>query len=193
MIQSRNLTPNLSETQRLRARMIASCVMFALISIPLILRLVPAPTRIYGFRTARPCRGRNLVIRRNAFMGWDAAGSRRSSSELLMVMLPAAVKRWVLWIALWGRCSARWRPRLILYGLVGSGRYLRPSETGAGRRHRSRFLIDLPHPRLPPPLTRAAVRSRPRSVPRTTTTMAAGSAGFPKGASSGRLQPSRFK
>jgi uncharacterized membrane protein len=99
MIQSRNLTPNLSETQRLRARLIASCVMFALISIPLILRLVP-PNGIYGFRTGSTLSSPAIWYPANAFMGWTLLLAAVVSATL-MVLLPAAVKRWVLWVALW--------------------------------------------------------------------------------------------
>ena len=39
----------LQDAERKRARLIASCIVFALISIPLILKIVP-PNGIYGFR-----------------------------------------------------------------------------------------------------------------------------------------------
>lgn len=98
-MQSRNLSPNVSETQRVRARLIASCVMFALISVPLILRLVP-PNGISGFRTGATQSSPAIWYPANAFMGWALLLAAVVSATLL-VMLPLTVKRWLVWATLW--------------------------------------------------------------------------------------------
>jgi uncharacterized membrane protein len=99
MIQPRKAPDAASELPRVRARLIASCVMFAIISIPLILRLVP-PNGLYGFRTGSTMSSPAIWYPANAFMGWTLLLAAVVSATLL-VMLPATAKRWVLWVALW--------------------------------------------------------------------------------------------
>lgn len=88
-----------SGQQRVRARLIASCVMLAIVSIPLILGLVP-PNGIYGFRTSSTLSSKAIWYPANAFMGCALLLAAVVSAALL-VMLPASVKRWLLWAALW--------------------------------------------------------------------------------------------
>jgi uncharacterized membrane protein len=83
--------------QRKRAKLIASCVMIAIISIPLILRVVP-PNGIYGFRNAATRSSPAIWYPANAFMGW-ALLLAAVISAISLVVLPATVKRWVLWVA----------------------------------------------------------------------------------------------
>jgi hypothetical protein len=81
--------------EQMRARLIASCVIFAIISVPLILRVVP-PNGIYGFRTATTQSSREIWYPANAFAGW-ALLIAASLSATLLVVLPVTVKRWLLW------------------------------------------------------------------------------------------------
>jgi len=85
------------DTQRMRARLIASCVMWVIISIPLILKLVP-PNGIYGFRIPATQASRAIWYPANAFMGWALSVAAVASGTLL-VTLPVTVKRWTLWAA----------------------------------------------------------------------------------------------
>ncbi len=85
------------DTTHMRARLIASCVVFAIISIPHILRVVP-PNGIYGFRTAETLSSRAIWYPANAFMGWALLASSAIGAAFLLV-LPATVKRGVLWAA----------------------------------------------------------------------------------------------
>src|SRR5439155_21719602 len=57
------------DTQHMRARLVAACVMWVIISIPLILKLVP-PNGIYGFRIPATQASRAIWYPANAFMGW---------------------------------------------------------------------------------------------------------------------------
>ena len=84
-----------TETQRKRARLIASCVLLVIISTPLILRVVP-PNGLYGFRVAATRSSAAIWYPANAFMGW-ALSVAAVISAILLVILPATVKRWVLW------------------------------------------------------------------------------------------------
>ena len=83
------------DPERVRARLIASCVMFAILSIPLVLRLVP-PNGIYGFRTSATHSSPAVWYSANAFMGWALLIAAIVSTTLLAV-LPGTVKRWLLW------------------------------------------------------------------------------------------------
>jgi hypothetical protein len=83
------------ETERLRARLVASCVLFATISIPLILRAVP-PNGVYGFRIALIQSNSAIWYPANAFMGWALLVAAVIGATLL-VILPVTVKRWLLW------------------------------------------------------------------------------------------------
>lgn len=85
------------DTQRMRARLIASCVMWVLISVPLILKLIP-PNGIYGFRIPATQASRAIWYPANAFMGWALSVAAVVSATLIGV-LPETVKRWVLWAA----------------------------------------------------------------------------------------------
>ena len=57
------------DSERRRARLIASCIVFALISIPLILRVVP-PNGVYGFRNSTTLSSKAIWYPANAFAGW---------------------------------------------------------------------------------------------------------------------------
>jgi hypothetical protein len=81
--------------QQKRAQLIASCVLLVIISVPLILRVVP-PNGMYGFRTASTRSNPAIWYPANAFMGWALAGAALVSATLL-VMLPPAAKRWLVW------------------------------------------------------------------------------------------------
>jgi hypothetical protein len=82
-----------------RARLFASCVIVAIISVPLILGVVP-PNGIYGFRTAVTRSSRAVWYPANAFAGW-ALLSAASVSATLLAILPGTVRRWLLWAILW--------------------------------------------------------------------------------------------
>jgi len=84
------------ETQRKRAKLIASCVILAIVSIPLILRVVP-PNGVYGFRVGAT-RNPAIWYPANAFMGW-ALLVAAVMSETVLLRLPEGVKRWLLWVA----------------------------------------------------------------------------------------------
>ena len=85
------------DTQRMRARLIASCVMWVIISIPLILKLVP-PNGIYGFRIPATQASRAIWYPANAFMGWALSVAAVASGTLLFT-LPATARRSTLWAA----------------------------------------------------------------------------------------------
>jgi hypothetical protein len=85
------------ETQRNRAQLIASCVIFAIISIPLILQVVP-PNGLYGFRVGSMRSNPAIWYPANAFMGWALLVAAAMSSTVLL-LLPAGIKRWLLWVA----------------------------------------------------------------------------------------------
>ncbi len=91
----RRSRPEDTNTDHVRARLIASCVVFAMLSIPLILKLVP-PNGIYGFRTGAAQSSRAIWYPANAFMGW-ALLAAAAISATAQVVLPPTVKRWVLW------------------------------------------------------------------------------------------------
>lgn len=79
--------------ERYRARLIASCIVIAVISIPLILHWVP-PNGIYGFRTSVTRSNVDIWYPANAFMGWALLlGAAVSGGGL--VYLPETAKRWL--------------------------------------------------------------------------------------------------
>jgi hypothetical protein len=80
---------------RKRAQLIASCVVLVIIGVPLILRVVP-PNGFYGFRTPATQSSSAIWYLANAFMGWTLVVAAVVSAVLLMI-LPATVKRWVVW------------------------------------------------------------------------------------------------
>ena len=86
---------SLSDTERVRVRLIASCVLIAIISIPLILRVVP-PNGSYGFRIHATQSSRAVWYPANAFMGRAMLAASGICATLLMA-LPATVSRWFLW------------------------------------------------------------------------------------------------
>jgi uncharacterized membrane protein len=80
--------------ERYRARLVASCVLLAAISIPLILRLVP-PNGVYGFRTSVTRSSVAIWYSANAFMGWALlVGACVSAAGL--VYLPTTSNRALL-------------------------------------------------------------------------------------------------
>lgn len=83
------------EPERTRARLVASCVGFVIVSVPLILRLVP-PNGMYGFRTGATRSTPEIWYQANAFMGW-ALSIAAVASATLLIMLPRTLKRWMLW------------------------------------------------------------------------------------------------
>jgi len=108
------------DTERKRTQLIASCILLIIISIPLILRVVP-PNGVYGFRTASTQSNSAIWYPANAFLGWAllvAAGI----SAIVLLILPATVKRWLLWAAflvpVFGAIVASF---VYLNGLIESG------------------------------------------------------------------------
>jgi len=81
-------------SDRTRVRLVASCVLLVIVSVPLIFRLVP-PNGLYGFRTGAT-RAPAIWYPANAFMGWSLSIAGVASAALLVV-LPMTAKRWVLW------------------------------------------------------------------------------------------------
>jgi SdpI/YhfL family protein len=78
------------EPERIRARLIASCVLLVIISVPLILRLVP-PNGMYGFRTGATRSTPAIWYQANAFSGWALSIAAIVSAAWLIV-LPATAK-----------------------------------------------------------------------------------------------------
>ncbi len=83
--------------ERLRARLIATCVIFALISVPLILKLVP-PNGVYGFRTSITRASDANWYQANLFSGL-ALLTAAAASAALLVAIPARTPRWAVWSA----------------------------------------------------------------------------------------------
>ena len=108
------------ETERKRTQLIASCVLLMIISIPLILRVVP-PNGVYGFRTASTQSNSAIWYPANTFMGW-ALLVAAAISAIVLLILPATVKRWLLWAAflvpMFGAIVASF---VYLNGLIESG------------------------------------------------------------------------
>ena len=92
------------DPERIRARLVASCVGLLIISVPLILRWVP-PNGMYGFRTGATRSTPAIWYQANAFMGW-ATSIAAVASATLLVMLPMTAKRWVLWAVFFGPLAA---------------------------------------------------------------------------------------
>ena len=88
------------ETERHRVRLIAACLLLAMVSIPLILRVVPI-NGIYGFRTALTMSSSEIWYPVNVFAGWALLIAAGLGATVLWI-LPATVKRWVLWATFWG-------------------------------------------------------------------------------------------
>ena len=68
--------------------LLLACGFVALVSIPLIMRIVP-PNRIYGFRTRRTLANESTWFRANAFAGWALFIAAIASAVLLMTVHPA--------------------------------------------------------------------------------------------------------
>ncbi len=85
------------QAERQRARLIASCIVFAIISIPHILRLVP-PNGVYGFRTAATQSNRAIWYQANAFSGWALLVASAIGATTLLI-LPTTARRWLVWAA----------------------------------------------------------------------------------------------
>ena len=81
---------------QLRARIIASDVFIAIISVPLIIWMVP-PNGVYGFRVSAT-RDPAIWYPANAFMGWALLVAAVMSATALL-RLPEGAKRWLLWAA----------------------------------------------------------------------------------------------
>ena len=92
------------ETERVRARLVASCVLLVIISLPLILHLVP-PNGMYGFRTGATRSTPAIWYQANAFSGWALSIAAIASATLLLVV-PATAKRWMLWALFFGPLAA---------------------------------------------------------------------------------------
>jgi hypothetical protein len=86
-----------ADTERTRAKLIASCVLFMIISVPHILRVVP-PNRVYGFRTSLTMSNSAIWYQANAFNGWALLIASAISATVLM-FLPATARRSVVWAA----------------------------------------------------------------------------------------------
>jgi uncharacterized membrane protein len=80
--------------ERYRWRMVASSVVIAAVSVPLILRRVP-PNGVYGFRTNLTWSSTDIWYSANAFMGWALLVAAIISGGALTI-LPATAKRWLL-------------------------------------------------------------------------------------------------
>ena len=83
------------KTERQRVRLIALQILIALLSMPLILKLVP-PNGFYGFRTPVTMSSRDVWYPANAFAGWALLIAASIAGAVLWI-LPATVKRWMLW------------------------------------------------------------------------------------------------
>jgi hypothetical protein len=83
--------------ERLRGRLIASCVLLVVISVPLIFHFVP-PNGIYGFRTGATRSSPAIWYAANAFMGWTLSIAAVLSVTFLLI-LPRTTQRWLVWAA----------------------------------------------------------------------------------------------
>lgn len=88
------------DVQRRRARLLASCVLIVIVSVPLILRIVP-PNGIYGFRTSLTMSSAAIWYPANAFAGW-ALLLAAVAAGVLLAFLPSATRWWLLWISFLG-------------------------------------------------------------------------------------------
>lgn len=83
-----------------RWQLVASCVLIAVISVPLIFKMVP-PNGVYGFRTSLTRSSSDIWYQANAFMGWVLLAAAVASGTAL-AMLPATVKQWQLYVTFLG-------------------------------------------------------------------------------------------
>jgi uncharacterized membrane protein len=84
-------------TEQFRARLIASCVIMVIVSLPLVFEIIP-PNGVYGFRVPATRSNPAIWYAANAFMGW-ALIVAAAISATLQVMLPVTAERWRLWAA----------------------------------------------------------------------------------------------
>jgi hypothetical protein len=80
--------------ERYRWRLVASCVVIAAISVPLILRMVPL-NGVYGFRTSLTQSSTDIWYPANAFMGWALLAAAVISAGTL-AFLPITARRWLI-------------------------------------------------------------------------------------------------
>ena len=83
--------------ERKRGRLLSSCLGIAILSVPLILRVVP-PNGVYGFRTSATFSDPAIWYSANAFLGWALLVAAITGATLL-IMLPSTAKRWRLWVS----------------------------------------------------------------------------------------------
>ena len=82
------------DPERYRSRLIASGVLIAVISVPLILKIIP-PNGVYGFRTSVTLSRPNIWYSANAFMGWALFVAAIVSAGSVTI-LPVTTRRWML-------------------------------------------------------------------------------------------------
>ena len=84
-------------SEQTRAKLLASCIALALLSIPHILRIIP-PNGLFGLRIRETMSNPAVWYPANAFMGWVMLLTAAASATLLL-LLPSGIKRWWLWAA----------------------------------------------------------------------------------------------
>jgi hypothetical protein len=105
---------------RERARLIAACVVYAIVGLPLILRIVP-PNGVYGFRVAGTGNAA-IWYSANAFLGW-ALVAAAVCAAVLLITLPARIKPWVMRLAFFAPlCGALIASWLYLQALLDPSR-----------------------------------------------------------------------
>jgi len=102
------------------ARFIAACVVYAIVGLPLILRIVP-PNGVYGFRVAGTGNAA-MWYPANAFLGW-ALVAAAVCAAVLLITLPARIKPWVMRLAFFAPlCGALIASWLYLQALLDPSR-----------------------------------------------------------------------
>jgi hypothetical protein len=86
--------------ERYRWQLVASCVLIAAISVPLIFKMVP-PNGVYGVRTSLTRSSSDVWYQANAFMGWALLAAAVASGTAL-TKLPATARRWQLYVTFLG-------------------------------------------------------------------------------------------
>jgi cytosine/uracil/thiamine/allantoin permease len=97
LLRKRPLVSFLDSGTNIRPRLLASCILLALISIPMVARLVP-PNGVYGFRNAETLSNPAIWYAANAFAGW-ALLAAAAGSAVLLIALPDSTKRWIVWVS----------------------------------------------------------------------------------------------
>ena len=109
-----------ADSERERARLIAACVVYAIVGLPLILRIVP-PNGVYGFRVAGTGNAA-MWYPANAFLGW-ALVAAAVCAAVLLITLPARIKPWVMRLAFFAPlCGALIASWLYLQALLDPSR-----------------------------------------------------------------------